>query len=128
MTVKKNMRAFWYFGGYCKQDFNTCYPYIKAPVNREELYAIYRRMGKRDVLFLDYTDDGTQFEVMPLGQKSEDNWFMAGREDYIEEDDGLDEDDEEDILKIIAEKEKRAKRERRKKKRKKKKQDKDQNS
>jgi hypothetical protein len=81
MTIKKNMRCFWYFGGYCKQDFNTCFPYIKAPVSREELYAIYRRMGKRDVLFLDYTDDGTKFEVIPLGSKSEDNWFMAGPED-----------------------------------------------
>jgi hypothetical protein len=105
MTIKKNMRAFWYFGGYCKQDFNVCYPYIKAPVNREELYAIYRRMGKRDVLFLDYTDNGTLFGVIPLSQKSEENWFLAGEEDYEDEINEEDDRDEEEMLRFIGKKE-----------------------
>jgi archaellum biogenesis ATPase FlaH len=105
MTLKKNMRCFWYFGGYCKQDFNICYPFIKAPVNREELYAIYRRMGNRGVLFLDYTDDGTRMNVIPFGKKSEEEWFMAGPEDYADTADADSEEDEEELLEAIGRKE-----------------------
>jgi hypothetical protein len=59
-------------------------------------------MGERDVLFLDYTDDGTEFEVIPLGTKKEDNWFMAGPEDYPDIDDDMSEDE---YVPIIRERE-----------------------
>jgi hypothetical protein len=54
-------------------------------------------------LFLDYTDDGTVFEVIPLGQKSEENWFMAGEEDY--EPEGSEDEEDEEMLKKIGMKE-----------------------
>jgi hypothetical protein len=86
MSIKKNMRTFWYFGGYCKQDFNVMYPYVKAPVNREELYSIYRGIPKRDVLFFDFTDDGTKYEVISLSQNTTEDWFTVSKEDSYEKD------------------------------------------
>jgi hypothetical protein len=104
MTIKKNMRSFWYFGGYPKQDFNVIFPFIKSPIDREDLYRIYRQIGKRDVLFLDYTDDGTVFEVLKLDHKQEEQWFTGREEeddDYedgeYEGEEGLDEDNTDDF-------------------------------
>jgi hypothetical protein len=62
-------------------------------------------MGNRDVLFLDYTDDGTKMDVIPLGKKSEEDWFMAGPEDYSETAEADSEEDEEEILREIGRKE-----------------------
>jgi hypothetical protein len=96
MTIKKNMRSFWYFGGYPKQDFNCIFPFIKSPIDREDLYRIYRKIGKRDVLFLDYTDDGTVFEIIPLGHKEDEQWFMPKYGEEEEEEDDYDDDEEEE--------------------------------
>jgi hypothetical protein len=68
MKVKKNMRALWYFGGYSKLDFNCSYMQMKAPIDRETLYEKYSKLAKRDVLFLDYTDDGTKCEIFYLNE------------------------------------------------------------
>jgi hypothetical protein len=89
MTIKKNMRTFWYFGGYCKQDFNTVFPYVKSPLKNQQLWEIYNKIGKRDVLFFDYTEDGTKFKVIPLGQ-SRDGIYDENVDDDDEYDDNFD--------------------------------------
>jgi hypothetical protein len=98
MTIKKNMRSFSYFGGYCKQDFNVIFPFIKSPVSREELYNIYKKIRKRGVLYLDYTDDGTRLEVIRLSVKPEEQWFRPKFEgdDYNAQDDESEEEEEEE--------------------------------
>jgi hypothetical protein len=93
MTIKKNMRTFWYFGGYCKQDFNTVYPYIKSPLKNPVLWEIYNKIGKRDVLFFKYTEDGTKFKVIPLGSKNNKNTLVNDEDDFEDDDESMDDSD-----------------------------------
>jgi hypothetical protein len=65
--VKKSLRSLWYFGGFSKFDFDYSYWQFKAPIEKEELYSRYKHLSKRDVLFLDYRDEGTKIKVINLG-------------------------------------------------------------
>jgi hypothetical protein len=66
MNIKKNMRSLRYFGGYSRQDFVISFQQMKSPIDKERLYDVYKNLGKRDILFFDYTDDGTKIEVINL--------------------------------------------------------------
>jgi hypothetical protein len=68
MKVKKNMRTLWYFGGFSKLDFNCSFLQMRSPVDRETLYEKYKTLARRDVLFFDYTDDGTKCEIFYLNE------------------------------------------------------------
>jgi hypothetical protein len=67
MKIKKNVRSVWYFGGYSLQDFNSSFPQMKSPMDRLELYDIYKKLGKRDVLYFDHAEEGTRIEILNLG-------------------------------------------------------------
>ncbi|GHU21340.1 hypothetical protein FACS189472_13930 [Alphaproteobacteria bacterium] len=66
MHVKKNMRSLWYFGGFTRLDFGCSFQQMKSPIDRVSLYEKYKMLPKRDVLFFDYTDDGTRIEILHL--------------------------------------------------------------
>jgi hypothetical protein len=68
MKVKKNMRSLWYFGGFSKMDFNCSFLQLKSPIEREELYEKYNTLSRRDVLYFDYTENGTVCEIFYLNE------------------------------------------------------------
>jgi hypothetical protein len=66
MTLKKNLRSLWYFGGYTELDIRTSFPQLKAPIPYKEFIAVYKKLGKRDAVYFDYTEDGTVLHVLRL--------------------------------------------------------------
>jgi hypothetical protein len=68
MKVKKNMRSLWYFGGFSKMDFNCSFLQLKSPIGREDLYEKYSTLSRQDVLYFDYTENGTVCEIFYLNE------------------------------------------------------------
>jgi hypothetical protein len=91
MTIKKNIRSLWYFGGYSPLDFDTSFRQLKSPYSRDQLHEVYKHLSKRDVLFFDYTSEGTNVEIMNLESKrmkkrdNEGTYYLACEEKEKEE-------------------------------------------
>jgi hypothetical protein len=109
--LKDNMRTLSVFGGYSKMVFSHMYQQMRSPVDRKELYDYYKMLGRRDVLFFDYDDEGTKFELIPLGQKKDGEWFertsIQEDQEYSDSED-IDSEDEpmtdDEIMSIIKQK------------------------
>jgi hypothetical protein len=60
MSIKKNMRSLFYFGGYGKQDISASFDQMKANnLTKAEVWEKYRNLKPKDVLFFDFSPDGT---------------------------------------------------------------------
>jgi hypothetical protein len=62
--MKGNMRSLWLFGGFSLLKFNTFFPQMNSPIDREDLYRMYQQLSGHDMIFFDYTDNGT--DVRPI--------------------------------------------------------------
>jgi hypothetical protein len=69
-----NMKTLWYFGGYNKHNFNTAFKFIKSPIDKNELYDMYKVVKNRDVLYVNYAgSDGTEFRIIKLDKNNEES-------------------------------------------------------
>jgi hypothetical protein len=60
MSIKKNMRSLFYFGGYGKQDISASFDQMKVNnLTKAEVWEKYRNLKPKDVLFFDFSPDGT---------------------------------------------------------------------
>ena len=62
--LKANLDSVWIFGGYPRNRFSYFFQQLCCPIDKEQLYAVYRQLNKRDAIILNNTNDGTSIKVL----------------------------------------------------------------
>jgi len=62
--LKANIDSVWLFGGYPRNRYTYIFNQISCPIDRDDLYNIYRELSKRDVMIFNHKTDGDEIKVM----------------------------------------------------------------
>lgn len=62
--IKAQLGGVWMFGGFNRQQFSYNFSQIPFPIEKEALWNIYRRMPRRDYLYVHTTSDGTNLYLI----------------------------------------------------------------
>ena len=62
--LKANIDSIWLFGGYPRNRYTYIFNQISCPIDRDDLYNIYRGLSKRDVMIFNHKTDGDEIKVM----------------------------------------------------------------
>jgi hypothetical protein len=47
-------------------DFNSFFPQFKSPINRQDLYNLYKKLSSRDILYFDYSQERPTIDILKL--------------------------------------------------------------
>ena len=61
--LKANIDSIWFFGGYPRNRYTYIFNQLSCPIDRDELYEIYKRLSKRDCLIFKYYSTGTIVKI-----------------------------------------------------------------
>ena len=68
--IKAQLGGLWLFGGFNRQQFCYMTNQISLPFDKEELWKLYKKMPRRDYLYIHMTADGTElFLINSDGRK-----------------------------------------------------------
>jgi len=62
--LKANIDSVWLFGGYPRNRYTYIFNQISCPIDRDDLYNIYRELSKRDVMIFNHKTDGDEIKIM----------------------------------------------------------------
>ena len=62
--LKSNLDSVWIFGGFPRNRFSYFFQQLSCPIEKEQLYAVYRRLNKRDAVIINNASDGTTIKVL----------------------------------------------------------------
>ena len=57
--LKANIDSVWLFGGYPRNRFCYIFNQLSCPLDRDDLWRLYSRLGKREAIIVTNTSDGT---------------------------------------------------------------------
>ena len=62
--IKAQMGGLWLFGNFNRQQFCYMYSQMNVPMDKEELWNIYRQLSKNSYLFIRYAPSGTEMYIV----------------------------------------------------------------
>ena len=62
--LKANIDSVWFFGGFPRNRYCYIFNQLSSPIERDELYEIYRKLGKRDSIIFDHKADGDEVKIL----------------------------------------------------------------
>ena len=62
--VKAQIGGIWLFGGYNRQQFTYMYNQLSLPMDKEELWNIYRQLPKSCYIYVNYNSDSTNMSLV----------------------------------------------------------------
>ena len=62
--LKANLDSVWIFGGFPRNRYSYFFQQLSCPLEKEQLYRIYQKLGKRDAIIINNKSDGTTIKVL----------------------------------------------------------------
>ena len=63
-SIKANLDVLWLFGGFSSEKFNSLFRQLNVPIDRKELWSVYKQLSMNQALLIDYTSSGTQIKIL----------------------------------------------------------------